>query len=229
MDCGSGQLVGSRSPACNPSERAGRDVVAEVGRGWSGEGSGAEMLRAPQVIFPSADSPVPRLTCARGRGAAGRVQPAVPLGPGVPGPAGPALSTSCAAGERAEPGPGGLRRRLRGRRAGHSLGTCCSAAASPGRARCVTALPRSACVHVTRLVVRAGVRPRILSTLPPAPMPDSLLRLSPSSAASSRKPSEKSRACGNLFVDRRPHPLHSLQLAASEQPWPGSSKTPFVV
>lgn len=102
----------------------GRDVVAEVGRGWSGEGSGAVVLRAPQVIFPSAGTPVPRLTCARGRGAAGRVQPAVPLGPRVPGPAGPALSTSCTAGERAEPGPGGLCRRLRGRRAGHSLGTC---------------------------------------------------------------------------------------------------------
>lgn len=226
MDCGLGQL-GSRSPACNPSERAGRDV-AEVGSGWSGEGSGAEVLGAPQVSFPSADSPVPRLTCARGRGAAGRVQRAVPLGPRVSGPAGPALSTSCEAGERAEPGPGGLRRRLRGRRAGHSLGTCCTTVASPGGARCVTALPRTACVHVTRLVVRAGVRPRVLSTLPPAPMPDSFLRFSPSSAASSRKP-EKSRACGNLFVDTRPHPLHSLQLAAYGQPWPGSPRTPFVV
>lgn len=101
----------------------------------------------------------------------------MPLGPRVPGPAGPALSTSCAVGGRAsgraEPGPGGLRQRLRGRRAGRALGTCCTTTASPGRAGCVTALPGSACVHVTRLVVRAGVRPRVLSTLPPAPTPAS--------------------------------------------------------
>lgn len=56
-----------------------------------------------------------------------------------------------------------------------------------------------------------------------------LLCLTPSSAASSRKPSEKSRACGNLFVERKPHPLHSLPLAASGQPWPGSPRTPFMV
>lgn len=42
-------------------------------RGGSGEGNGAEVLRAPQVVFPLADSPVPRLTCARNRGSAGRV------------------------------------------------------------------------------------------------------------------------------------------------------------
>lgn len=140
----------------------------------------------------------------------------------------PSLLPARRACERAEPGPGGLCLRLGGRRVGRALGTCCAAAASPGRASCVTALPGSACDHVTRLVVRAGVRPPVLSTLPPAPTPASFLRLSPSSDASSRKPSEKSRACGNLFVERGPHPLHSLQLDASGQPWPGSPRTPFV-
>lgn len=71
-----------------------------------------------------------------------------------------------------------------------------------------------ACVHVISLVVRAGVRPWVPSTLPPAPTPTSFLCLSLGSSASSRKPSESARACGNLFVVGRPHPLHSLQQAS---------------
>lgn len=75
-------------------------------------------------------------------------------------------------------------------------------------------LPGPACVHVISLVVRAGVRPWVPSTLPPAPTPTSFLRLSLGSSASSRKPSESARACGNLFAVGRPHPLHSLQQAS---------------
>lgn len=197
------------------------------------------MLRAPQVVFPSTDSQSPGspVRAAEGRPGGCSLQCCwVPASRGRPVPPSllPARQAGGRAGERAnwraEPQPGGFRWWLLGRRAGRSLGTCCTAAASPGRASCVTALPGSACVHVTPLAVQAGVRPRVLSTLlPPASSPVSFLRLSPSSDASSRKPSEKSQACGNLFVERRPHPLHSLLLAASGQLWPGSSRTPFVV
>lgn len=153
----------------------------------------------------------------------GRVQPAVPPGPSSCGrsvppsllPARPAGGRECG---RAEPGPGGLRRRLRGRRAGRTLGTCCTGAASPGCASCVTALPGPACVHVTRLVFRAGVRPWVPSALPPASTPACFVRLSLGSSASSRKPSGTAWACGNLFAEGRPRPLHSLQLATSGQP-----------
>lgn len=173
-----------------------------------------------QVAFLSADPPEPRLTCACGRGAAGRVQLVVLLDPC------PAASRSRPpyflqgrqAGGRAEPGQVG------------SAGGCAAGGRDAPWAPAAPRLPHlaapaasphylgPACVHVTSLGVRAGVRPWVLSTLPPAPTPASFLRLSLGSSASSRKPSERARACGNLFAEGRPHPLHSLQQATSEQP-----------
>lgn len=133
-------------------------------------------------------------------------------------PVGPALPTSCRAGGRAEPGQVG------------SAGGCAAGGRDAPWAPAAPRLPHlaapaasphylgPACVHVTSLGVRAGVRPWVLSTLPPAPTPASFLRLSLGSSASSRKPSERARACGNLFAEGRPHPLHSLQQATSGQP-----------
>lgn len=215
--CGSGQL-GSQSRASSSSEREGRDVVAEVGRGWKGaEAPGAAQVAFPRLTLQFPDSP--ERAAEERRGGYGLQSRWVPVscGRSVPPSLLPALPAGERAGARAEPGPGGLRRRLRGRRAGRTLGTCCTAAASPGRAGRPAAsphLPGPACVHVISLVVRAGVRPWVPSTLPPAPTPTSFLCLSLGSSASSRKPSESARACGNLFVVGRPHPLHSLQQAS---------------
>ena len=127
--------------------------------------SGRPRWSSPWLTLQSPDSPV-RATEGRPGGCSLQCR-WVPASRGRPVP--PSLLPARWAVGRAV----GLRQRLRGRRAGRALGTCCTTTASPGRAGCVTALPGSACVHVTRLVVRAGVRPRVLSTLPPAPTPAS--------------------------------------------------------
>lgn len=215
LDCAA---QGSSAPSPELAAPArGRDATLSPRSGGAGKEQrrpGRRRWPSPRLTLQSPDSP--ERAAEERRGGYGLQSRWVPAscGRSVPPSLLPALPAGERAGARAEPGPGGLRQRLRGRRAGRTLGTCCTAAASPGRAGRPAAsphLPGPVCVHVISLVVRAGVRPWVPSTLSPAPTPTSFRCLSPGSSASSRKPSESARACGNLFVVGRPHPLHSLQ------------------